>query len=34
MVTHPLYPPPLVREGEDIKRGAKPLLKTPVSIGR
>jgi hypothetical protein len=29
----PLNPPPLTREGEDLRRGAKPLLNTPVNMG-
>jgi len=35
LTTHPLYPPPLIREGEDIKKeGASPLLNTPVFLPR
>jgi len=30
LTTHPLYPPPLIREGEDIKKRGFAPLKHPL----
>jgi len=32
LATYPLYPPPLLGRGRNIRRGAKPLFDSPYSI--